>query len=410
MQSTKKVNGAKAPTKPAKGKKPTPPAKGPVTALNDSIKSAFARELADAKGKDPKGGPTTITGGPTIEERKALADKVAAAAGGPALAPTSREQLIANAATAPTPPKMSTPYGKVIPGTPGANAAMKALPPPKPTKAEPLGPVEQLVVSISELKAALTIASKEDVRKSLEGVCLRERDGRIELASSNGHCMLVQRIAGVAKGSPVWAKGKGIVIARERLVALCKMGEGEAVLHYGTGHPHVLADVGFATFKLLVEDTPFPAYENILASNSDALAGGEGLPMTSVCIAPEYVKAATAVAKCFESEELHCFPSTSAKAATMITFGAQVPAVLYVMPKTGGEAMASTTLAMIGPGLKGTVAALRAHITRTQQAEKGATKEAKVQLAEKRAALEKRLAGVIEAAGKALEHRPAPGR
>jgi hypothetical protein len=134
------------------------------------------------------------------------------------------------------------------------------------------------------------------------------------------------------------------------------------------------------------------------------------MPMSSVCLAPEFVKAATAVAKAFESEELHCFPHTSSKGATMITFGQQVSAILYIMAKTGGEAMPSTVLAMIGSGLRGTVAALRAHITRSVKAEKGATKEERVQLVAKREGLEKRLAAVIESAGKAIEHRPAAGR
>jgi hypothetical protein len=87
-------------------------------------------------------------------------------------------------AIAPVPATTPTPTPPPV-ATPQVVDKVRDVPAPKPDK-EPDTPLQFLEVPVIELRAAALAATKDDVRKYLQGVFIVRRNGAVELVSTNG--------------------------------------------------------------------------------------------------------------------------------------------------------------------------------------------------------------------------------
>jgi hypothetical protein len=279
---------------------------------------------------------------------------------------------------------------------PGPVATVKAL---------ELGDAEIFVVDAIAIQAAVLCTSKDSNRSFETGVLFREREGSCELVATNGNVMLVQRLPGKV---PSWAKGEGVVVERELLGKLAKLqGEGGVSLSYGKHHPHVLGSTApdYARFKLPTVTTKFPDYVNIIAGGQRAMQGSEVAPLSAPSIDPAYVKVAAQIGAILEAKGIFTFLSHE-KTASVFTFGEKAAAALYVMPLAdAGSPFSPAAVKMLAPALRGSAAALKAHITRTVKASRGASESDKKKLAVKRAELEARLKSLAASGVAKLEDK-----
>src|SRR5262249_864043 len=146
-------------------------------------------------------------------------------------------------------------------------------------------------------------------------------------------------------------------------------------LKYGTGRKVVIGTTNpdFATLKIPVVEGKFPDYTSVIAGGAKAMSGGDVAPLNAPAFNPEYVKLAAQIGKVLESPGLHAFLSQEGT-ASVFTFGSGATAALYIMPIRSDAPMSEATFKMLAPALRGTVAALKAHITRARNAEDEAKK------------------------------------
>lgn len=319
---------------------------------------------------------------------------------------TSRAKPVAE--IAPTTATTATP---ATPATPTASAK------PKPTEAEVVPPREEVVLPVELLRAALSMVPKKEVRQALCGVYLHAVADQIRIVASDGHRLLVAS-AKAPETKPAWTE-EGVILSQEllapSLALLDKIGS-VTVLSYAKGERSCrLHDVGKRfTFSVPVIDAKFIDYSRIIANTSGALAG-QPAPMESASLDPKYLKAVGALAAQLEAKSVTPFIGAAGE-PVMFTFDTDWPVALYVMPVQthGAPQVSAATLKMLAPGLKGTLAALKAHHTRLLQSldetsDEKAADVIKVKLSEN----EKRTAVVMAGCGLALpkpkaEPKPAP--
>jgi len=124
---------------------------------------------------------------------------------------------------------------------------------------------------------------------------------------------------------------------------------------------------GFARFRIAAVRAKFPEYQRIL-DTSQALANTGGEALRAANLDHRYVKAAAECARWLGATAIQAFTGDGKSAAAILFPGAD-EAVMIIMPKHMDEAaltgnLTQRTAAIIGDGVKASVAALKAHLTR----------------------------------------------
>lgn len=304
-------------------------------------------------------------------------------------------------------------------------AAMKppmlelSIPKQLPAPVKPSTVVEQAKdiawcsVRLDVLQACLMVSPKKDSRAALGGVYLHANgDGSLRAVATNGHTLLLHSTP--TKDLPAWLDC-GLILPREGLAValgcLAKLEGGKDAttcqIGWARGHGHaIIKDAEEqATFRLRRIDAPFPEYQKLIEAAGQVLTGGERLPLSSTSFNGEHIKQAAAVGKVFEAKGLTPFAGNDPKAPVVITFFGEPGALFIIMPlvSSGSEQLPTQTMALIGKGLGGTLAALKATQTRQkkQMAESKNDNERK-SLAAGIELRDKRIADVVAAMGKLL--------
>lgn len=284
-------------------------------------------------------------------------------------------------------------------------------------KAEALPPQQRIELPVRKLLAAVACAAVKDVRYYLCTVMLHQPDDKgARIVSTDGHRLLVQA-ADLPKPAD-WMDGEGVLLSaddlREALPMLKKHGEA-VTIEWGRGHSHATlrsAD-GFAALRVSIVEGKYPDYQRILSGVDLSNRGGE--VGDAARINPDFLKGAASVASLLGSKGVQAFAGSSSGASTFL-FDGEADAVMLIMPMRGAEAGAMVTAKVAGlvgaAGLASSVAALRAHLTRTvsalrRAAAEGAPSTKREELEARRISLEQRIADTLALCSAAL---PAPAK
>lgn len=285
-------------------------------------------------------------------------------------------------------------------------------------KAEALPPVQTIkAMAVNQLQAALQCSAVGDVRYYMNTVFLcRDAQGAGRIVSSDGHRMLVQAFD--APDGIEWISEQGVLLSapelKEACAILAKHGEAFA-LDWAPGHTYATlrAADGFASLRVPVVEGKYPEWQRIVAGVDLSNAGGEA--MDAATINAEYLKSAATVAKALGAKGLQAFATSPTKPTTFLFAGAG-GAVLIIMPVRSESPighLTETTARIVGAaGLSSTVAALKAHETRTLRAIKraegeGAPAKQLDDLRDRLAGFRDRIAKVVAMTAAAL---PAPAK
>lgn len=226
---------------------------------------------------------------------------------------------------------------------------------------------ESIIVPIMLLKAALSVAAKNDVRNYLNGVMIQSEGRDLRVVGTDGHRLFV---AGdrEQRDYPAWL-AEGFVLNREclseTLGLLGKLGGGNIAIDWAPGHKKANLRTldGAASVGIPVVDGKFPEWRRVVESGSSALGNHDRTPLDTATVSAKYLKEAGAVAAVMNAANISPFVGKS-DAAMMFAFDTEYPALLYIMPVRAEQKMNEGTLRMIGAGIKGSIAAFRAHRTR----------------------------------------------
>jgi len=234
------------------------------------------------------------------------------------------------------------------------------------TDAQQLPERERIILPAALLKSALAVAAKNDVRYYLNGVQIIAEGRDLRVVGTDGHRMLV--VSNTEQSDfPAWLQ-EGFVIDRdnlsESLGLLCKLNGEQIAIEWAPGHKKANLRTldGNTTIGLDVVDGKFPDWRRIVES-SHAMGNEARKPMETASVNSKYLKEAGAVASVLGATNISPFIG-KADEAILFTFDAAFPALLYIMPVRVEQKVSEGTLRMIGSGLKGSIAAFRAHRTR----------------------------------------------
>lgn len=273
-------------------------------------------------------------------------------------------------------------------------------PTPKPNghaAAEKLPVVETLTVSAVLMLAAetATASPKDDPdRPWLHGVFLHSKEGRGRIVGTDGSRMFLASFP-LPENPPAWL-ADGVILSsdamRARVGMIAKMG-GEkpgVVISYGKGQAKAtLGDMsGDMLFQTGIQTGTFPNYDQALAmfSKMDEAENMNRDTWQPVGINSVYLKQCGDIAKLLEtglpkearSKQgmiVRAFNGNGdANAPLLFDFSTWPGALLVIMPaKLASAAIAAETALLLTPALRGTLGALRAHVTRQLMREKDAT-------------------------------------
>lgn len=307
----------------------------------------------------------------------------------------AREAAFAASRAALAPPKLELTVPKALPA------------PVKPPSVESPKDLTWIAVRRDVLKACLLVTAKKDGRAALEGVYIHlAADGNLRATATNGHTLLLH--SSPIDAPPAWLSA-GVILPREGLQlavsAIEKLDGGDMAtvqLGFAPGHGYaVVRDAAeLATFRLRRIDAAFPDYQKLIEGAGQVLAGGERQPLTSTSFDGAYVKMAAAVGACFEAKGLTPFAGADPKAPVVITFFGEPGALFIICPlvSSSSEQLPVQTMALIGKGLEGTLAALKASQTRQKKLMADSKSDTeKKQLAAAIALRDERIANVIAA-------------
>lgn len=240
----------------------------------------------------------------------------------------------------------------------------------KPATTEPaqqLPERETIIVPIMLLKAALSVAAKNDVRYYLNGVLIQSEGRDLRVVGTDGHRLFV---AGdrEQRDFPAWL-AEGFVLNREclseTLGLLGKLGGGSIAIDWAPGHKKANLRTldGAASVGIPIMEGKFPEWRRVVESGSSVLGNTDRMPLDTATVSAKYLKEAGAVAAVMESANISPFVGKG-DAAMMFAFDTEYPALLYIMPVKIEQKVNEGTLRMIGTGMKGSIAAFRAHRTR----------------------------------------------
>jgi hypothetical protein len=231
--------------------------------------------------------------------------------------------------------------------------------------AEELAPAVSIEVPTRLLRAALSVAGKDDSRYYLNGVRIHQTpDGQTRVVATDGCRLLVANFT--LESAIDWAR-EGVTVPTEQLTRMLRyFGKDAAMLDvsFGVGHQHMIftAPGDGGSFKVAPIDGQYPDYQKVMDSGAEAFTAerdGVAAPM----IDPAYLKSASQVAAAFESEGIQAHTgSSNAKTPVVFTFQGVDSAVLYIMPKTvaADYSLPDATVKMYGRGaMKKTVEDLR---------------------------------------------------
>ena len=255
-----------------------------------------------------------------------------------------------------------------------APESLDAAPSVKAGEQKDLGPAVSVTIGAKYLHAALAVAPKKDTRHYLNGVYVHQIGAELRMVATDGHRMLVLTMP-CDKVLP-WGE-KGVILPREELGRIAsyigKPKTGEPLdfdVSFGVDHAFAtIQDASGATFPVRPVDGTFPDYMTILGKASDAFTAEREVAVVAAMNAG-YMKAAGAIAAQLESDNVFPFFGGKEGDPTVFTFGGEPGALLFVMPiRDAGEALKPQTIKLIGAaGMKGTLAALKAHATRLTKA------------------------------------------
>lgn len=288
---------------------------------------------------------------------------------------------------------------------------------------EPLRPSsghQSLAVPAKYLSTALLTAAKGDIRYYLCGVYLHAVDGELRICGTDGHRLIVSRF--IPKVLPTWAED-GVIIPGPELAQLLPLivkngahqdGEDAMVLvDYAKGAEAMLlrSENGFANFRVKPVDGKFPDYAKVLAAQGMSFIRDDGV-MNAAAVNPKYLKDAAIIGQRLGAIGVHAFtPSVESGAAAIFTFSGASDTVLIVMPMRSDAPVSEGVVKIFGSnGIAGSVAALRAHVTRTVKLLGSANAKDREDLEAKKSSLEDRIAALLRSAGegpKRIEHRAA---
>lgn len=271
---------------------------------------------------------------------------------------------------------------------------------------------EGITVPLPALRAALSVASKEETRPYLNGVFVHYIDGDVRLVATDGHRMVVASCPWDTE-PPAWLEG-GIILDREGLTRplgflASQRAETARIAYLEGAQRAVLSDPeDTASFKVSLVDGTFPDYTTVI--NTIKVFGERKLSdMASTVYSPSYLKGVGDLAKILDADEVRLHGAENTEDPTLITFPSEPRVVMILMPMRGfkDKALPSPTVKLVEGPVARTIAALRAHQTRAknrmEQFEPGSkafgNAEAKV------VAYEKRIASIVAGDVPAL---PAP--
>lgn len=294
-------------------------------------------------------------------------------------------------------------------------AIPKSLPAPvKQASVENAKDIEWVSVRLDVLQACLLVAPKKDSRAALGGVYLHASGDQLRAVATNGHTLLLHSSQTKDLHLPTWLDC-GLILPREGLAialgVLAKLEGGKDAttcqIGWARGHGYaIMRDAEEqATFRLRRIDAPFPEYQKLIEAAGQVLTGGERLPLSSTSYNGEFLKQAAAVGKVFDAKGLTPFAGNDPKAPAVVSFFGEPGALFIIMPlvSSGSEQLPTQTMALIGKGLGGTLAALKATQTRQKkQMAESRNENEKKSLAAGIALRDGRIADVVAAMGKLL--------
>jgi len=294
-------------------------------------------------------------------------------------------------------------------------AIPKSLPAPvKQASVENAKDIEWVSVRLDVLQACLMVAPKKDSRAALGGVYLHANGDALRAVATNGHTLLLHSSQTKDLHLPTWLDC-GLILPREGLAmalgCLAKLEGGKDAttcqIGWARGHGYAIVRDAEeqATFRLRRIDAPFPEYQKLIEAAGQVLTGGERLPLSSTSYNGEFLKQAAAVGKVFDAKGLTPFAGNDPKAPAVVSFFGEPGALFIIMPlvSSGSEQLPTQTMALIGKGLGGTLAALKATQTRQKkQMAESKNENEKKSLAAGIALRDGRIADVVMAMGKLL--------
>lgn len=270
-----------------------------------------------------------------------------------------------------------------------------------------LGTPFGVTIDVEQLAPMVSIAPTKESRPYLNAVLIHKAGRELRLVSSDGHRMLVQSIE--HEGELPWAEGEGVLLPSEALARILKYTGKSGVLElvFGENHPHVAIETYSATFRVKPVDAKFPPYARILEKCGDVFGAERPLAETSA-VHPKHLKSAGQVASLFQAKGVFCYMGDP-KDEIVFTFAGVPGVVLVQMPlDSTGIGFDPSVARLIGAaGMKGTLAALKANVTRNEKW----AKEAKTDAERERFTLTatrlmQRIGQIMAGLEPALEHKP----
>lgn len=327
----------------------------------------------------------------------------------------AQEDTLAPATDAPqaeAPETKDEPEATSAPDTGGALVAANGE--VEEVEAEKVEPFETVDVPVHFLQAALTCASTEETRYYLNGVFVHRVENRVRIVATDGHRLFVAASEPtLTMGEdeehkfPAWLED-GVIVSSERLAPklnmLAKLSDVPTVkLSFARGASRLfLSDMADeAVFKCAPVDGTFPDYQTLLGSITGGVSvesevqRGDFEPVT---FSGKYLKAVGDLSKILGGKDaaVSVYAATKSDAALM-TFPEAPGAMLLLMPRRGDGPIHSETVALLAPAVKGTLAALRAHLTRNQEAAEAATDPVeKARYLDKANEYERRIADLLQ--------------
>ena len=302
-------------------------------------------------------------------------------------------------------------------GEPGTQLAT-ADAPQSPQSGAVIPATQSLTVPLKFITSALLTTAKDDIRYYLNGVFLQSVDGEIRIVGTDGHRLIASRfVPPKEERIPAWAEA-GIILPRNDLAqALPILAKNGIMSQYDHSEPSVVIEYapsleapavtlrsvnGFASFRLIPVDGKFPDYARVLEQSGAVLAGSEGEVMEAAAIDTRFIKGAAEVAAKLGAKAIHSFVGKTDQ-VSVFTFDGAPDTVLIIMPMRTGQAVSDGVVKLLGASsINASVAALRAHVTRTTKLLESSKDKHEIEQAEsKLEALNERINHLLAVAGNA---------
>jgi len=282
-------------------------------------------------------------------------------------------------------------------------------------QSEALAPATSIAVPTLFLQAALACASTESVRPDICGIHLHRDAMTLRVVSSDGHRLFVGATPLSADDSvPAWLD-QGVTLTAQGLKArLALLADAGPMVRatYSAGQPRIeLADpLHHTAFQVGVVEARFPDYRKMIGTMAGGFTAEDHGDFIPTGFAGEMLKGVAEIAKLLGGKDARVgIYARDPASPAIVTFPAQPGVLLYALPVAINVKLADQTAAILAPGIRGTLAALRAHQTRHAKAatDKTATPEARATAEAKAKEYAERIRNVVERSG-GIDSLPAP--